>query len=454
MERKSCLEGKFLFRQIVVIIVIGDKTINDSPLGQLRNWFIRSIWRVAHGARVQHGEPRRHPKAGFSPGQGGTPRSAENKRGQMSLDTRAHRDKCHIRARRGWTGSKDVVSFRENSPIIPIKPNILRPGDTVALISPASPIPTDGRTVDNIVASVTDRLASVGLHAVVGPHAKDATGYLAGSDTARAQDLMDAFADPDVDGIWCMNGGYGTPRLLDRLDYGIIAQNPKVFIGFSDITALHTALRQRSRLVTFLGPLGYELAFPFRAAHPAASAFSWEWLLRAVMQPEPLGELPVQAPWQTEPVQCIVPGVVRAPLVGGNLSLLSATMGTPYEIDTTDKILLIEDVNEAPYRIDRMLTQLRLAGKLQAAAGFIFGECVNCGPTSPTPGNFTLRQIVNDIVAPLGKPTVYGLASGHGPGQLTLPLGVTATVDGDRCRVIIDESGVTADRSRKASSHR
>jgi len=338
------------------------------------------------------------------------------------------------------------------------RPAMLKPGDTVALISPASPIPTDGRTVENILASVTERLAQLGLHTVVGSHAADGRGYLAGSDADRARDLMDAFENPEVAGIWCMNGGYGTPRILDRLDYGLIARHPKAFIGYSDITALHTALRQHARLVTFLGPFGYEMAFPFRSAHPAADAFTWEWFQRAVMRPNPLGELPTLGPWQTTPMQSIVAGVAQGPLVGGNLSLLSNTMGTPYEIDTAGTILLIEDVNEAPYRIDRMLTQLRLAGKLQAAAGFVVAECVNCGPTSPTPGNLTLRKIVNDIIVPLGKPTVYGLPAGHGPGRLTLPLGVAATVDGNNAKVVIDASGVVAgSRDRlpfsKRSSH-
>lgn len=322
---------------------------------------------------------------------------------------------------------------------------MLKPGDTIALVSPASPIPTDGRTVDNIIASISERLAGVGLHTVVGAHAKGGHGYFAGTDDARAEDLMDAFTSRDVDGIWAANGGYGTPRLLDLLDYDAIAANPKVFIGYSDITALHTALRQRARLVTFLGPLAYELARPFRTRNRAADEFTWEWLMRAVMRPQPLGELPAQAPWQTQPMQPIVPGVARGPLVGGNLSLLSNTMGTPYEIDTADKIVLIEDVNEAPYRIDRMLTQLRLAGKLQAAAGFIFAECINCTSSPLSPRGPALIEIIKHLIEPIGKPAVYGLAAGHGPGRLTLPLGIAVTVDGDGARVIVDESGVRID---------
>lgn len=182
------------------------------------------------------------------------------------------------------------------------------------------------------------------------------------------------------------------------------------------------------------------------------------------MQPEPLGQLPAQSPWQDAGLQSIVPGIARGPLVGGNLSLLSDTLGTPYEIDTADKIVLIEEVGEAPYRIDRMLTQLRLAGKLQAAAGFIIAEWTDCEPSDPSRPTLTLRQVLADIIEPLGKPTVFGLAAGHGPGRLTLPLGVPVTIyagaDADAgtgvdvstrgavlewglCRVVVEQSGVS-----------
>lgn len=332
------------------------------------------------------------------------------------------------------------------------RPPLLKPGDTVALISPASPIPTDGATAADITASVSERLGQVGLRTFVGAHATEVYGYLAGPDENRAQDLMDAFGNPDVDGILCMNGGYGTPRLLDLLNYDMIARNPKVFVGYSDITALHTVIGQRANLVTFLGPVGFELTRPFRPSNRVIDAFTWEWFIRAVMQPEPLGPLPTRAPWQAHPIECIVPGVARGLLIGGNLSLLSDTLGTPYEIDTQDKIVLIEEVNEAPYRIDRMLTQLRLAGKLQAAAGFIIAECINCVPADPYRPSLTLRQIMSAIVEPLGKPTVSGLAAGHGPGRLTLPLGVTVTIDADNadnCLIVVEESGVIANPGQR-----
>ena len=322
---------------------------------------------------------------------------------------------------------------------------MLRPGDTVALVTPASPVYRGGMAGADIVERARLRLHQAGFRTVVGAHALDVRGYLAGRDEDRARDLLAAFADPTIDGIVCLGGGYGSSRILDLLDYDLIARHPKVFLGYSDITALHCAIGKRSGLVTFHGLMGWDLARePESEAEAQANEFTWQWFLRAVTQPEPLGELPSSAPWQSRPLECVVPGVARGPLVGGNLSLLVTTLGTPYEVDTAGKIVLIEDVGEAPYRIDRMLTHLRLAGKLDAAAGFIIAEWVDCEPKDPERPTLTLSQVVADIVEPLGKPTVYGLAAGHGPGRLTLPLGVTVTVDATRPAVIVEEPGVGA----------
>lgn len=339
------------------------------------------------------------------------------------------------------------------------RPRKLKPGDTVALIAPASPIYRNNETPRQIIDRVQRKLHEAGLRTVVGAHAHDARGYLAGRDEDRAQDVMAAFQNPDVAGIICLGGGYGTPRLLDLLDYNIIAQNAKVFVGYSDITALHTALRQHAGLVTFHGLMGWDLAPRSTGAAAARTqTFTWDNFLRAVMHGEPLGELPPQAPWQATPVHTVVPGIATGPLVGGNLSLLSDTLGTPYEIDTAGKILLIEEVGEAPYRIDRMLMQLRLAGKLEAAAGIIFAEWTDCEPEAGR-ASLTLEQVIADIVAPLGKPTVAGLAAGHGPGRLTLPFGVEvrleappgqgdtaarfgATMRSPNPRVVVTEPGV------------
>lgn len=339
---------------------------------------------------------------------------------------------------------------------------MLRPGNTVALVSPASPFHRGQLPAQTVVTQAREALHALGLRTIVGSHALNTYGYLAGSDKDRARDLMDAFANPDVHGIVCMGGGYGTPRILDLLDYDVIAANPKVFIGYSDITALHTAIGQQAGLVTFHGPMGFELArirrtlpalgggkqtSPPRATAQstgATAAFTWDWFAKAFMQSDPIGPLPVRGPWQSGPLQRLVSGVAQGPLVGGNLSLLSDTVGTAYEIDTKDKVLLIEEVGEAPYRIDRMLTQLRLAGKLEAAAAIIFAECTDCGPSDSSRPSLTLQQVLADVVEPVGKPTVVGLAAGHGPGRLTLPFGATVRVDADNCQVVVEEPGVTA----------
>ncbi len=194
---------------------------------------------------------------------------------------------------------------------------------------------------------------------------------------------------------------------------------------YSDITALH--------FVTFHGPMaGYDMSREFE--------YTRYWFERAVCTPEPLGEL--AHPPEGPQLETICPGRVSAPLVGGNLSLLVSTLGTPYEIDTEGKILLLEDVGEAPYRLDRMLTHLMLAGKLQAAAGFIIAECVDCDPADPQRPSLSLREVIGDLIEPLGKPAIYGLAAGHGKSRLTLPLGVLVTLDATACRAVVEESGV------------
>ncbi|HEY8426316.1 MAG TPA: LD-carboxypeptidase [Limnochordales bacterium] len=320
---------------------------------------------------------------------------------------------------------------------------MLRPGDTVALVAPASPMTRPNEPGEVVVARARRRLESAGFRTMVAPHALDTRGYLAGRDEDRARDLMEAFTDPDVDGIVCLGGGYGSMRLLPLLDYETLARHPKVFVGYSDITALHVAIGQRAGFVTFHGAMGWDLArVPQTEAEAQADAFTWHWLLRALTCPQPLGRLPASAPWQQAPLRCVVPGRARGPLVGGNLSLLVATLGTPYEIDTAGRILLIEDVDEAPYRIDRMLTQLLLAGKLQAAAGLVIAEWVDCTPRDPARPTLSVEEVVADLVEPLGKPTVYGLAAGHGPGRLTLPLGAVVTLDADTPALIVEEPGV------------
>lgn len=316
-----------------------------------------------------------------------------------------------------------------------LKGKILRPGDTIALVSPASPVHPDAHVSMEMLELARKRLHDMGFRTVLSPNALKLRGYLAGQDEERAADLMWAFQNPEVHGIVCIQGGYGTPRILPLLDYTTIARHPKVFVGYSDITAIHCAVAKLAGLVTFHGPMaGFDMSKEFD--------YTKKWFWRAVAQPEPIGLLcnPPEGPV----METICPGRVTAPIIGGNLSLLVTTLGTPYEIDTTGKILLFEDVGEVPYRFDRMLTHLKLAGKLEAAAGFIIAECVDCVPGNTKRPMLTLREIIGDLIEPLGKPAIYGLAAGHGARRLTIPLGVRVTLDATCCAVTVEESGVQA----------
>jgi muramoyltetrapeptide carboxypeptidase len=256
-------------------------------------------------------------------------------------------------------------------------------------------------------------------------------GYLAGADKERAEELNEAFREDDVDAVFCVSGGYGTLRMLPYLDYEMIRAHPKIFLGFSDITTLHVAFNQKSNLVTFHGPMiASEMGSEF-------TDYTERWLLRALQENQPLGELtnPTEGPM----LKILNEGEVRGRLVGGNLSLIVHGLGTPYEIDTKGKILLIEDTDEPPYRVDRYLTHLWLANKLQDAAGIIIGEFTNYQVTSNEP-SLTLWDVLRDRIEESGKPALYGLCFGHGKHHLTLPIGVEARLDATHRRIWVEEA--------------
>ncbi|GEA14870.1 peptidase U61 [Moorella sp. E308F] len=295
-----------------------------------------------------------------------------------------------------------------------IKPPALQKGDTIGIIAPASPLPDPAYLARGI-----DFWLSLGYRVRTGTHISKATGYLAGSDAGRLADLHQMFQDPEVKAIICLRGGYGTLRLLADLDYNLIRYHPKILVGYSDITALHLALNRMTGLVTFHGPMLYP-----ELGSKALPPYTRESLCRALAVASPLGSIP-PAPGLPPPVT-ITPGRAEGIVTGGNLSLVVATLGTPFEIDTRGKILFIEEVDEAPYRIDRMLTQLKLAHKLEAAAGIVLGFCTGCENPSLQPG---LLEVITDHLAPLGIPCFYGLPAGHLATQATLPLGIRARLD-------------------------
>jgi muramoyltetrapeptide carboxypeptidase len=247
------------------------------------------------------------------------------------------------------------------------------------------------------------------------------------------------FRDPEVKGVFAIRGGYGASQLLDRIDYDLIRAHPKVFLGYSDITALHLAIQKRAGMVTFHGPVTLSRFTPY-----TQTCFR-----KALFETAPVGR--VTNPPDSDPLRpahtlrTVRQGRARGPLIGGNLTLVSTTMGTPYEIETSGRILFLEDVDEEPYSIDRMLTQLRLAGKLTAAAGVIFGECQDCRPRDFKPSyesTLSLGEVVDEILGRLHAPVLSGLTIGHTDDQLTLPLGVMAELDAGSGELVIEEAGV------------
>ena len=303
-----------------------------------------------------------------------------------------------------------------------IKPPRLKVGDTVGLISPAGVV--DQKTVDEF----TKILSELGLKVKLGKHILDRYGYLAGKDSNRAADVNAMFADPSVAGIFTMAGGWGCNRILPLLDYNLIHQNPKIIMGFSDVTSLILAIYARSGIITFHGPL----------ATSTWNQFSVEHVRRILFD----GEAMILINLLTTPVETITSGKARGGLVGGNLSLVTALVGSGYLPDWDKKILFIEEVREDVYRVDRMLTQLKLAGILDKIAGFIFGQCTKCTPGEDNEPSLTLQEVLSDHIKPLGIPAWYGSMIGHIPDKFTLPLGVEVEIDADLGVIRMLESAV------------
>ncbi|MBL8203903.1 MAG: LD-carboxypeptidase [Blastocatellia bacterium] len=314
-----------------------------------------------------------------------------------------------------------------------IKPRKLNPGATIGLISPATPT-----TNPDALANADRALKFFGFKVKVGKNVGRRAGYFGSSPEERLDDLHAMFRDAEVDAVFALRGGYGSQHLLDRIDYDLIRRHPKIFLGYSDITALHLAINKYAGLVTFHGP---NMLSEF-------TDYTQQHFRRAMFDHKPLGVLsnpPENNPIRPHhPIRTIRSGTATAPIIGGNLTLISTLMGTPYEIDCRGKILLLEDIGEEPYRMDRMLTQLRLAGKFKDAVGIIVGECVDCAPSDFKPSlgsNFSLGEVLDAMLKPLTVPVFYGLTFGHTDDQLTLPLGVLATMNADQGTLEIKESG-------------
>ena len=291
-----------------------------------------------------------------------------------------------------------------------IRPPLLPPDARIALVAPAGPLAAGA------VDRALERVRAWGWTPVLGEHARARHGYLAGTDEQRAADFNAALRSPDNDAIWCLRGGYGTMRIVDRIDWPALAERPRPLVGFSDNTALHLAALQHG-VVSFHGP------------HPAVAdlpAFSEDCLFRLLMVPSPAGILPF--PPGSRPGRALVGGVAEGPLVGGNLALLAATVGTPFPPRGEGAILFLEEVGEPAYRVDRMLSQLRLAGVLEEVAGVAVGAFSE-SPDEGVEGIPTPEEVLLDRLGDLGVPIVSGLPFGHIPQSWTLPLGVRARLD-------------------------
>lgn len=309
-----------------------------------------------------------------------------------------------------------------------LKGKKLQFGDTIGFIAPSGAVRTEG-AIERAVQE-TERM---GFRVKLGESAGQKYGYLSGTDEVRARDINTMFTDDEVDAIICLRGGYGATRILDRIDYDVIRKNPKVFMGFSDVTALHIAFLEKCGLATIHGPMATS-----NWASKPLDPFSLEAMYRIVMHAAPAGVLPNPPEYARHAVQG---GRAEGLLVGGNLSLITASLGTPWEINTKDRILFIEEVGERTYSVDRMLTQLRLAGKFDDCAGIVFGDFADCPVEYPAFG-LTLEEIIRDVVVPCGKPIMTGLRCGHCTPTLTLPMGVHCLLDADSCTLSILESAV------------
>jgi muramoyltetrapeptide carboxypeptidase len=301
-----------------------------------------------------------------------------------------------------------------------LRPKRLKVGDTVGLINPA------GTTFESLdIEIVTASIEAMGLKAKAGTHVRDRYGYLAGRDRDRAADVNTMFADSSVDAILTVRGGWGCNRILPLLDYDLIRKNPKIIVGYSDITSLLIAIWARTGLVTFHGPVGTSTWNQFSVDCFKRMLFDGELLM--LRNPQTVGDNLVQT---KERIQTITKGKARGRLVGGNLSVLAAMVGSDFLPDWQGRILFLEDDGEYIYRIDRMLTQLKLAGILGKISGFVFGKCTNCSPGEGY-GSLTLEEVFADHIQPLGIPAWSGAMIGHIENKFTVPIGVDAEIDAD-----------------------
>ncbi len=296
-------------------------------------------------------------------------------------------------------------------------PSALAPGDSIALIAPA------GRVNRDALDAGAEALRARGLKVKVGAHVLDAYGHMAGTDRDRASDLMNAFLNPNIKGIFCARGGAGSARIIPYLEMSALASHPKVFVGYSDITALHMAFAHYAKWPTFYGPMAATETECCRND----DCFGTLWGL--VSDAHPAGELPI--PKNSPPMRTLVSGIAEGALLGGTLCVLESCIGASYFPDFTGKILALEDTAEPPWRVDRMLTHLEHAGILEKAAGFLIGKLSDQEDDPLYTEDLPILQSLKDHLAGLGKPVLYGYPFGHLDQPVTLPMNCLVRLDAD-----------------------
>jgi muramoyltetrapeptide carboxypeptidase len=319
-----------------------------------------------------------------------------------------------------------------------IKPKALKRGDAIGVVAPAGPV--NRERMERALSRMQERGFRINTYGDI----YRSRGYLAGEDATRAAELMAAFADPETAGVWCARGGYGVARILDLLDFEVIRHNPKVFIGFSDITLLHIAIQQRTGLITFHGPNlqdGFGKSDDMPAANEAAL---WRAMLARDEQKANTSNSDRGYAYDFSSVdnkielRPIVGGVATGRLIGGNLAVICGVTGTPFEIETAGRVLFLEDISERAYRIDRYLSQLRLAGKLSPVAGVLLGDfSYEAGEKSDEQSD--ILALFKEYLGELGVPVLAGFPAGHDRFNLALPMGALVKVDANQRCVAVCE---------------
>lgn len=317
-----------------------------------------------------------------------------------------------------------------------IKPKALKRGDAIGVVVPAGPV--NPERIDRALSRIEQR----GFRTKTYGDIYRSRGYLAGDDATRAAELMEAFADPETTAVWCARGGYGVMRLLDRIDLEVIRRKPKIFVGFSDITALHHAFHQEAGLVTFHGPNLQDGFGKPDDMPPANERALWQAILADSQSLPANEETPIDLTGaDTSKLKTLHGGVCRARLTGGNLAVIAGMMGTPYEMKTAGRILFLEDIGERLYRIDRYLSQLRLAGKLSDLAGVLLGGfSYDDGDQADDPA--AIAALCHEFFADLGVPVLAGFPAGHETFNLVLPIGGLIKLDADARQVTLLENCV------------